>query len=1341
MRKKVVLLATLLVGGTFMAKSQVTNPPNDTHLKDYFKSYFEEFNVTSVDSGLEKKIHRLEKELLPRVYPHGKLSELGKSYFEYYLEHENDVIVAKGSKGNSSLKALSSGTWESIGPVGNPTGWGGVGRMDGVYFDPLYNIDNYKVYGISPYGGLWESENSGDTWEIVESSDFLPTSSLGSMAIDQNNGENLFVSTGHSNDISFRGVGPHAGFQNVALTAGIYRSQNGGGSWQSINSGLMNHFTEGGSIRKLLINPSNGNELYAATSLGIFKTTNALAATPTWSKIFDGLNSTLDYEFKGLEFKPGNNSTVYASGFDIYKSTNSGSSWQSMTGPGTGLDYSQLGANFTPVRINIAVTPANENLLYAYIFGRSDNAVNPEDKDNKIFIFKFDGTTWTQLHSLVNPTAWNAITSSRLGIAVSPIDEDFVVYGTTVIWTNQSGSFGQVSPYLSSGHHADVQHIVFEPNSVTPRVWEAHDGGISFSETPLSNNKWRMKNNGLCNATIWTFDHSHQNENYILIGNQDNGVTRASINDGSWTHLAGGDGYAAQISDREDDFALYLSNSSLVNFNVYTNASRYETSFKPYDIVETNTKVGAPANFPMVNDPNTGEEYVGFTNVYKRLKKIASGSPDETWQIESDISKYPRDPHDYPAQWTRQIQEMEIPENDPDYVYISTIGIDDLGYSSNPAGVSTFSLNPGFFRSSQGFSDGDYSEDVFVDLSDKLPQTTKFEIDHPVISGIAADPENGKRVWVSFMNTEPQLKVWYSQDAGENWKNADPHGTLPNIPITAIEYMKGSKDMLVVGTDAGIYYKEEGSDEWTHDSDFPNVRITEIRANYVFEKLRVATFGRGIWELDIESLTTSDLYMKDNPDDSGLEGNDSEPEGRMWISEDIWIRNENDQGAEHQNPKYYVTRPNYIYVKIRNRGTEATAGGEKLEIYYNKARTDSEWPDSWDGTNTTGPNNVPTGGKIDEITLPSIPGCGEFVAEIEWRVPDPLTYDALERDHFCILARIEEPTKPNNGFFVPETECTWCNLYNNNNVVSKNVTVIGSSDEPQGLILPGGGTGTVTVGNLSPTPKCTKLGFEVPQKELSKPVTDFGTVKARLTDELYDDWMNQGGISSGVTVGLELTTVTRIVQNLFGKYIEIEIPKLVRTLKIESPKAYIQLEMPAQKEYDITMNFRQDLLKTLEPAKVFEYDLKHYDCSGGSDVIDGGENYIINNYQQTLGDILSSQTQNDQDVVVSPFVDPSDAANIDMATLIEEYENSLKDASFTISPNPTSDNLTITLEGFSFGRDHQILVYDLKGKLLINNSVSEIKTLNISDLPNGAYTVVLVDKLSNKQSSKLITKK
>lgn len=121
--------------------------------------------------------------------------------------------------------------------------------------------------------------------------------------------------------------------------------------------------------------------------------------------------------------------------------------------------------------------------------------------------------------------------------------------------------------------------------------------------------------------------------------------------------------------------------------------------------------------------------------------------------------------------------------------------------------------------------------------------------------------------------------------------------------------------------------------------------------------------GLVIEGLQLPNAAAQDVYMKDTPLDTGVEPNPDA--GPMWVSEDIWVRTSPDPNyrpqpfpeaspswvpAAHENPEYrdpHFSAPNYIYVRVRNRGSMASTGSERLRLYWAKASTGLGWPAQW----------------------------------------------------------------------------------------------------------------------------------------------------------------------------------------------------------------------------------------------------------------------------------------------------------------------------------------------------------------------------------------------------------
>ena len=106
-----------------------------------------------------------------------------------------------------------------------------------------------------------------------------------------------------------------------------------------------------------------------------------------------------------------------------------------------------------------------------------------------------------------------------------------------------------------------------------------------------------------------------------------------------------------------------------------------------------------------------------------------------------------------------------------------------------------------------------------------------------------------------------------------------------------------------------------------------------------------------------------DLWIRDDAADTGAEPNVLSPV--LYLSDDIWVRRVADPNYDptpfpsgsptwtplpHQGPCYRdpkASSPNYMYIRIRNRGDTTSSGTETLHAYWAKASTGLSWPTDW----------------------------------------------------------------------------------------------------------------------------------------------------------------------------------------------------------------------------------------------------------------------------------------------------------------------------------------------------------------------------------------------------------
>jgi photosystem II stability/assembly factor-like uncharacterized protein len=114
---------------------------------------------------------------------------------------------------------------------------------------------------------------------------------------------------------------------------------------------------------------------------------------------------------------------------------------------------------------------------------------------------------------------------------------------------------------------------------------------------------------------------------------------------------------------------------------------------------------------------------------------------------------------------------------------------------------------------------------------------------------IAVDNNDPEHVYVALSAYSDGNKVYESSDAGITWENIS--GTLPNIPVNTIMYFPDSQDGIYIGTDLGVFYRDNTMSDWIpFMNGLPNVMVHELEYSTGDNKIYAATYGRSIWRSD-----------------------------------------------------------------------------------------------------------------------------------------------------------------------------------------------------------------------------------------------------------------------------------------------------------------------------------------------------------------------------------------------------------------------------------------------------------------------------------------------------------
>jgi photosystem II stability/assembly factor-like uncharacterized protein len=263
--------------------------------------------------------------------------------------------------------------WRMVGPFRG----GRVLAVTGATDDPR------RFYFGSVNGGVWRTDDAGRTWQPIF--DSVKVGSIGAIAVAPSAPKIIYVGTGEADMRS-----------DIAQGIGVFRSSDGGVTWQSI--GLSD--TE--QISQILIDPRNPNVVLVAAlghpygpndERGVFRSTDG---GKTWTRTLykDANTGAID-----LAFQPGNPKVVYAAlwqtrrppwntyppsngpGSGLYKSTDGGRTWRQVTGHGLPT---------TPARIGLATSPAKPTRVYALIDSSEESQGGLYRSDNS-------GATWRKV--------------------------------------------------------------------------------------------------------------------------------------------------------------------------------------------------------------------------------------------------------------------------------------------------------------------------------------------------------------------------------------------------------------------------------------------------------------------------------------------------------------------------------------------------------------------------------------------------------------------------------------------------------------------------------------------------------------------------------------------------------------------------------------------------------------------------------------------------------------------------------------------------------------------------------------------------------------------------------
>ena len=624
--------------------------------------------------------------------------------------------------------------WRSIGPDHIPAGqtYGAnrvdvIGRVSCIAVDP--GDPKHILLGAAG-GGIWESKDSGATWQPC--TDQMPSLAIGAITFDPSNGKRVYAGSGEGNFYA-------------NLGAGVYASNDGGTTWAVLAPAPF----IGVGFFDLVVDPKTPSTLYAATTNGLYKSTNS---GRTWSQKRGG-------RCWDISVHPNGGAVELLAAFEdgLFASKNSGNTFASVTFPSTPA------APWTRLAVDRVTTAPD----IAYAFGAAGGAAH---------LWRRTGTTWTKIKvpSTLNVNqAWYdwyvaATPDNKNQVYIGAIDTlRGDLSGSTWRWTN-------VTTQGSNSIHPDQHCLTFAPDN-SKTIYAGNDGGIYRSVT--SGRKWTDINKGLAITEIEYMASDPNTSEWLMAGTQDNGTIRYTGST-TWDHIADGDGGDCGV-DEQNPNTVYHSfyNVSLERSNNKGNAWTWldpanvaSLFYPPVEVVGRTvaiggvslvvTRTGGPpwATVPLglsTNEVSTAMRAIDAntlligTNSGRVLKMAWTGGTWNKTVLKSPAAKY--------------ISCIAIDPSNPQRFWVTSSQVTGPGgrvYRSDNGGTS------------------------WVNCTAGLPNIP--------INSVVVDPANYKRVWIAA-----DIGVYQTLDLGSTWV-AMSNG-LPNAMAVDLLFHKQDR-RLICGT-------------------------------------------------------------------------------------------------------------------------------------------------------------------------------------------------------------------------------------------------------------------------------------------------------------------------------------------------------------------------------------------------------------------------------------------------------------------------------------------------------------------------------------------------------------